>query len=88
MILRFSPGNAPTFHIPNIAFPVAEYYLEDVLNMTRYAGIRFQLRHTHALGRNVWRGDQIPPFAPLPRKKAILFIVLHIESKDILPEWC
>lgn len=29
-------GNAPTIHIPGFTFPVAEHYLEDVLEKTRY----------------------------------------------------
>ncbi|KAL3646913.1 hypothetical protein CASFOL_009457 [Castilleja foliolosa] len=29
-------GNAPTVHIPGLTFPVKEFYLEDVLEKTRY----------------------------------------------------
>ncbi|XP_047970216.1 DExH-box ATP-dependent RNA helicase DExH1 isoform X1 [Salvia hispanica] len=29
-------GNAPTIHIPGLTFPVEEFYLEDVLEKTRY----------------------------------------------------
>ncbi|XP_062166385.1 DExH-box ATP-dependent RNA helicase DExH1 isoform X1 [Alnus glutinosa] len=29
-------GNAPTIHIPGLTFPVAEFFLEDVLEKTRY----------------------------------------------------
>jgi HrpA-like helicases len=28
-------GGAPILHIPGFTYPVQEYYLEDVLNMTR-----------------------------------------------------
>jgi len=31
------PDNAPMYTIPNVAFPVTDYYLEDVLKMTRLA---------------------------------------------------
>ncbi|XP_058205319.1 DExH-box ATP-dependent RNA helicase DExH1 isoform X3 [Rhododendron vialii] len=30
-------GNAPTIHIPGLTFPVAEFFLEDVLEKTRYS---------------------------------------------------
>ncbi|GFP82682.1 ATP-dependent RNA helicase dhx36 [Phtheirospermum japonicum] len=30
-------GNAPTVHIPGLTFPVKEFYLEDVLEKTRYS---------------------------------------------------
>ncbi|XP_051149601.1 DExH-box ATP-dependent RNA helicase DExH1 [Andrographis paniculata] len=30
-------GNAPTIHIPGFTFPVKEFYLEDVLEKTRYS---------------------------------------------------
>ncbi|KAK1283145.1 putative pre-mRNA-splicing factor ATP-dependent RNA helicase [Acorus calamus] len=30
-------GNAPTIHIPGLTFPVAEVYLEDILEKTRYS---------------------------------------------------
>ncbi|PIN10330.1 ATP-dependent RNA helicase A [Handroanthus impetiginosus] len=30
-------GNAPTIHIPGLTFPVKEFYLEDVLEKTRYS---------------------------------------------------
>nr|KYP62080.1 putative ATP-dependent RNA helicase DHX36 [Cajanus cajan] len=30
-------ANAPTIHIPGFTFPVAEYFLEDVLEKTRYS---------------------------------------------------
>ncbi|GMY25393.1 DExH-box ATP-dependent RNA helicase DExH1 isoform X2 [Fagus crenata] len=30
-------GNAPTIHIPGLTFPVAEFFLEDLLEKTRYS---------------------------------------------------
>ncbi|KAF7147070.1 hypothetical protein RHSIM_Rhsim03G0064000 [Rhododendron simsii] len=30
-------GNAPTIHIPGLTFPVAEFFLEDMLEKTRYS---------------------------------------------------
>ncbi|KAK4480869.1 hypothetical protein RD792_011721 [Penstemon davidsonii] len=30
-------GNAPTIHIPGLTFPVKEFYLEDILEKTRYS---------------------------------------------------
>lgn len=31
------PDNAPMYKIQNVAYPVTEYFLEDILKMTRYA---------------------------------------------------
>ena len=37
MHIFLSPvGNAPMFTIPNVVFPVAEYFLEDIIKFTRY----------------------------------------------------
>ena len=29
-------GGVPMFNIPSVVFPVAQYFLEDILQMTRY----------------------------------------------------
>jgi hypothetical protein len=35
-IVFYPIGNAPMFTIPNVVFPVAEYFLEDIIKFTRY----------------------------------------------------
>ena len=36
MLIHFAPlDNAPMYTIPDVTFPVSDYYLEDVLKITR-----------------------------------------------------
>ncbi len=44
-----SLDNAPMYKIQNVAFPVAEYFLEDILKMTRYKQANFLVQLTAKL---------------------------------------
>ncbi|KAH7854237.1 hypothetical protein Vadar_011602 [Vaccinium darrowii] len=48
-------GNAPTIHIPGLTFPVAEFFLEDVLEKTRYS-IKSEVKNYQGSSRR--RGRQ------------------------------
>jgi HrpA-like RNA helicase len=39
-------GNCPCMNVPGFTYPVKEYYLEDVLEMTRYNTAHASLRST------------------------------------------
>ncbi|KAJ0022011.1 hypothetical protein NQD34_009501 [Periophthalmus magnuspinnatus] len=52
-------GNCPMIHIPGLTFPVEEFLLEDILEMTRYRP-RNQDRRS-SWKRGFWQGRNCPP---------------------------